>query len=881
MMQEMLIRLGPPGSGKTTRILEQVRARLRAGRADFRCLVPTSTMQEHLTNLLAREGLLVRTSAIVTLAGFVDELAGVAAASSEDVRMLTALVLEERCPPALEALRGSPGMAGALAAAIDELANTGCDAAQWAGLGSLRVWEGPALRALGQVYEAVDEALRERKLARRPEQLAAAMRALQSDALQGVDTVFVDGFFTFSPFEMELLVALARKVRLEIALPEWSGAREAVERLRRQGFQLERLTVQRPQAENVLLPTPNRHREAEQIALRILEARRQQGLAWRECGVVMRARHPYGPLLETAFDRFGIPWRAYYAAPLNHASAARCLMGLVDACVAGWEHESTLHALGEPACRAAVAPEFARFAKSVRDGLPAEGLAPLARSAEGPVREVVETLSAWPGSDGAVRTPNEWAETLTGLLPVLRPPEPGDVPGRGAAVRTLLRTAESAARLLADESVTLERFREMVWPALAGATLRDAGRRRDAVHLLDAYEARQWELPLVFVCGLVEGEFPRHRSPDALLPDSLRLRLRQQGVPVRLGSDLDAEERFVFEIAQSRATRQTVYSWPEFNEQGDPALRSFELDMLPAATVATRGVRVRPVVEAPPLPLPSLDNPVSRATLSQRFEVQRPTSLESFLQCPFQFYLRFTLGLEDEPETPGERLNPLFTGNVLHDVLKDWHQKGGDIATLFDSVWTRALARYRIPPGHAAEYQRCVLRRSLVEYSQRAPQSEEGWKVFVEWPFELQLEGCRVKGRIDRFDVNRENEARVFDYKFTSAASLRRRYQRQADGLSLQGGLYLLALARQGLRPLSFHYIGVKNEVTWKGWDSGEEVLQLMEQSRLQAQAAAFRIIEGQVAVAPADSESCQWCEFQSACRVHSTPAGRTTEAGL
>lgn len=71
----MRILVGPPGSGKTHRILEQARARLRVGAADFRLLVPTATMAEHVRNQLAREGFVFRPVLVETLSRFLDPFA--------------------------------------------------------------------------------------------------------------------------------------------------------------------------------------------------------------------------------------------------------------------------------------------------------------------------------------------------------------------------------------------------------------------------------------------------------------------------------------------------------------------------------------------------------------------------------------------------------------------------------------------------------------------------------------------------------------------------------------------------------------------------------------------------------------------------------------
>jgi ATP-dependent helicase/DNAse subunit B len=91
--------------------------------------------------------------------------------------------------------------------------------------------------------------------------------------------------------------------------------------------------------------------------------------------------------------------------------------------------------------------------------------------------------------------------------------------------------------------------------------------RRNVVHVLDVFEARQWELPVVFVCGLLEKQFPLHHPQDPIFPDDLRRLLQKTGVRVRTDAERDAEEKFLFELATARATSTLVLSYPQFNEK--------------------------------------------------------------------------------------------------------------------------------------------------------------------------------------------------------------------------------------------------------------------------------------------------------------------------
>ena len=71
-MRQMRLLIGPAGSGKTTRALDDLRAALRRNQGGTRLLAPTATLAIHLQNQLAREGLVLRRNAIQTLHGFVE-----------------------------------------------------------------------------------------------------------------------------------------------------------------------------------------------------------------------------------------------------------------------------------------------------------------------------------------------------------------------------------------------------------------------------------------------------------------------------------------------------------------------------------------------------------------------------------------------------------------------------------------------------------------------------------------------------------------------------------------------------------------------------------------------------------------------------------------
>ena len=103
----------------------------------------------------------------------------------------------------------------------------------------------------------------------------------------------------------------------------------------------------------------------------------------------------------------------------------------------------------------------------------------------------------------------------------------------------------------------------------------------------------------------------------------------------------------------------------------------------------------------------------------------------------------------------------------------------------------------------------------------------------------------------------------------------------------VQGGLYMLAVEKRfGLRPAAMVYCGLRTELAWQGWRCGVPELPatvtdcvpdvfrgVIDQALERSRDAAARIRAGEIGVAPADPDKCQYCEFRDCCRVESAPA--------
>src|ERR1035441_3114655 len=216
--------LGPPGAATATLLVERVRGRLREFRDDFRLIVPTATMAEHLRNGLAREGLVVRSSTISTVTGHARELAGnPALLTAAALEMHLGEILALRCPPEFRALRALPGFLPLLAKTLDHLANAGCDADLWQGFLSLEPGSRPVVQAISGIWRELQERVEAADLITRHQYLQRAARALKDGALPALRTFFWDGFSRLAAAERDLIRAQSERGAVTVSLPAWTG----------------------------------------------------------------------------------------------------------------------------------------------------------------------------------------------------------------------------------------------------------------------------------------------------------------------------------------------------------------------------------------------------------------------------------------------------------------------------------------------------------------------------------------------------------------------------------------------------------------------------------------------------------------------------------
>jgi len=892
--------IGPPGSGKTHACLERLATAVQHGRADeVRLITPTASMAQHLLHQLARRGLTVPGDLVLSLDELLERIVPeekTPSPAEADWLLAAAIQQASGAEPLLGPLHDSPGVRRRTARAIQDLETARCSPEKFKTL-----TEDKAGRVLASIYALYEGFLRSYGLVSPAERLSRAAQHAAIYGCRGIRQIDFDGFVHLSPGERDLMQSLANGgVRVRITLVEEppAGSFALMERTRFED-------VRRPRPEAAIVRAADLLEEVEEIARSILETHRSTNEPFHHFGVILRSPQIYAGAIQSVFEGFGIPYRMRLPQALAEHPLGRFAKKLLRAALEGFPAEATLLALRMTPCRAAAEWGSDRWDFAVRERLPGDGLETLRTGATAPIEALLDALVPAAGW-GAERAPaGEWRRRCQGLLTdLIRYPEAPDGLGLArvlelrafaSAVSLLAEAFEETARLLGrtgNEKIRLSSFLDAFEGVLALTAQRVSDTRRDVVNVISAYEARQWELPHVFVPGLVEGWFPQTDQDDLMLPDKDRKRLRLAGFELRTRAEAAAEERFLFETAKTRATRSLTVSYPLADRSGSPLLRSFLLEEEEADDRPARGAKARRAPAVLAERRSGVDDPRLLGWIAGRFPTFSPSSIDSFLQCPYKLFAGRTLSLEAPPKRPAERLDGLWKGSVIHDAVAEWSGSGdSDIGSILGRVFDRRLAESHAPSSFATELLKAMMQRDLERFARHPAARSLGGRSAHEEELRYVVDSgedgnYEVKGRIDRYDLLDGDAVLVIDYKHSSEKWVKTLKKRHDDGQAVQLLLYLAGLTQQGRQPAGALLWGLRGKTTLAGWalepiaasvegknavegKSPAFLAELLSSAQASTSKAVSEIRSGRIEAAPIDTEFCKkYCDFRDLCRI-------------
>ena len=368
---------GPPGTGKTHLVLEAVESAVHEGRdREIVLVVPTASMAEHLIHTLARRDVAVPTHVIRTIATYVEELTPELREAEPAVESwLVDRLLQQAPHPDFREVLPRDGFREHLLGTMREFMAAGCRPADLKPFAKRS--HQFAFLALFENFQAL---LEENGYAVHGEKLLRAAERIRAGGLGEVREVYLDGFFQPSAGESALFSSLAQHAERFVAtVPadlETMYTKLPVKRLK---------TVHRPRPKPEVVKARNPEHEVEDIARRILETKRP----FHECAVVVRTPEVYRPLIETVFERFGVPFRMRTATSLGQHGAVAYIRQLLRSIAGDFEEKDLLALLGQQWCPAGLTKEADEYDFQVRKKQPGGGFDFLLRQG-GPIPEGTE-----------------------------------------------------------------------------------------------------------------------------------------------------------------------------------------------------------------------------------------------------------------------------------------------------------------------------------------------------------------------------------------------------------------------------------------------------------------------------------------------------------
>ena len=492
-----------------------------------------------------------------------------------------------------------------------------------------------------------------------------------------------------------------------------------------------------------------------------------------------------------------------------------------------------------------------------------------------------------------------------------------DANALAALVRSLAELEELGEPLSGPELVQL----------LEELTVRASGRGgAGQVLVAEPLQIRARRFRAVFVCGLQEGTFPAPGAPEPFLSDERRRELNvASGLRLRPREDALPRERYLFYSCVSRATERLVLSWRSSDEEGNIELASpFIADVVELLAPEWFGRRRRRLLadvvfdpsEAPtereraraeaaavaPRSLePGPPQKLSDTALSRirHNEILSAGALEAYADCPVKWLVEREL----QPALLGPEPEPMVRGSFIHDLLERLLSRLGHAVTReslpdAERILGELLEAEDSPlaPGRPASVRAAALRSVTADmrrYLLHEAATGCGWDpeaLELRFGFDeesrpaLELsEGVRLRGMIDRLDVDGGGGAIVRDYK---SGGTRAEYSgaRWSADRQLQVALYMIAVRELlALEPVAGFYqpLGgddlrargvflngalVGSGVVGTDGRSQDELDEALDDARSRAVALAGRLRSGELTPCP-DTCSRDGCAYPGICR--------------
>ncbi len=355
-------------------------------------------------------------------------------------------------------------------------------------------------------------------------------------------------------------------------------------------------------------------------------------------------------------------------------------------------------------------------------------------------------------------------------------------------------------------------------------------------HDADALALQGWlELPwesadTLVIAGMNEGYVPDSVVGDVFLPDLPREKLGLKSNRRRFARDI----YLMTSIIESRKNGKLFCIAGKTDVSGDPLKPSRLFFLCPSEMLVER------VDKLFGTPTDKKQKPLARTLLwklnpkkEKAPEALSVTDFKNYLNCPFRFYLKKVLKMEESDDRKTE-MDQMDFGNFCHRALDNFCKdenlrKSRNAEEIKEFLHLESERLVKAQFGSSLPLSLLIqlesVKQRLAKFAEiQALQSSSGWEILhTEYKLGdgkgVNLAGMTVKGKIDRIDRHADGTIRILDYKTSDKAespeNTHVKYAREDAGLAdyavfekggklkcwvdLQLPLYQLLLEKEGI----------------------------------------------------------------------------------
>jgi DNA helicase-2/ATP-dependent DNA helicase PcrA len=372
----------------------------------------------------------------------------------------------------------------------------------------------------------------------------------------------------------------------------------------------------------------------------------------------------------------------------------------------------------------------------------------------------------------------------------------------------------------------------------------------DTINLMTVHSSKGLEFPVVFMVNLISGRFPTRNRKDTIeVPEDLI----KETLPT--GDEHLQEERRLFYVGMTRAKKYLFMTLSK-NYGG-------KRDTTPSGYLQETGLKIQEI---------ELDtDEKNREKQTSIFGVETSfrdpkiirgdkeapskisySQIDNYLACPLRYKFSYILNV---PTPPSSALN---FGNTIHNVLKVFHTQKmfgrepsfNDLLKTYEKEW--------IPLGYDNEEhrkKRFDSGKKLLEEYYQTNKDVDVQHLGIEKEFILDIDGIKLKGKIDRIDKLPDGSVEIIDYKTGNSKT-----QKEVDN-DVQMTIYKMAAEEAlNIKPdaLSFYYL-----------ETGEKISTNRTQKQVDAQKQIIKdVVKGikEKNFKPNPGQSCRFCPYREIC---------------